>query len=207
MANINAEIRKVSEVISQELTIPAYQRPYCWEDKNVRQLFDDVYDSFTQGKQAYRIGSVILHEEEKIRNIVDGQQRITTILLMLKGLNENNEKIENLKFKHLHSETTKYIKQNHYYIEKIIEELNDKKDEFQKYLLEHCEFVEIVVDDLTEAFQMFDSQNGTGKELETYNLLKAYHIRAMETDSQEEKVRCDKRWEDATRFKIMNKPL
>ena len=45
---------------------------------------------------------------------------------------------------------------------------------------------------------MFDSQNGRGKELEAYNLLKAYHIRAMEQDSQDEKIRCDKQWESAT---------
>lgn len=45
----------------------------------------------------------------------------------------------------------------------------------------------IVVKDRSEAFQMFDSQNGRGKELEAYNLLKAYHIRAMEQNSREEK--------------------
>ena len=47
---------------------------------------------------------------------------------------------------------------------------------------------------------MFDSQNGRGKELETYNLLKAYHIRAMDQDSYEQKVACDKRWEAATMY-------
>ena len=45
---------------------------------------------------------------------------------------------------------------------------------------------------------MFESQNGRGKELEAYNLLKAYHIRAMSYSSQEDKILCDKRWEDAT---------
>ena len=37
---------------------------------------------------------------------------------------------------------------------------------------------------------MFDSQNGRGKELEAYNLLKAYHIRAMELNGQDEKIKC-----------------
>lgn len=51
-----------------------------------------------------------------------------------------------------------------------------------------CEFVVIKVKELAEAFQMFESQNGRGKDLEAYNLLKAYHIRAMENDSQSEKL-------------------
>ena len=142
MAVIEAKIEKVSEIISQYLTIPAYQRPYCWEEKNVRQLFEDIYESFTQGKQAYRIGSVILHKQKEVLNIVDGQQRITTFLLMLKALDENNEKIAKLKFTHVHSETTKHIKKNNVTIRKLTGNLSNKK-EFQYYLLDNCEFVEM----------------------------------------------------------------
>ena len=51
---------------------------------------------------------------------------------------------------------------------------------------------------------MFESQNGRGKELEAYNLLKAYHIRAMLSSTKEEKVQCDKQWEDATMYLYKN---
>ena len=47
---------------------------------------------------------------------------------------------------------------------------------------------------------MFESQNGRGKELEAYNLLKAFHIRAMSGSTQAEKIECDKQWEDAALF-------
>ena len=60
--------------------------------------------------------------------------------------------------------------------------------------------MEITVKRLNEAFQMFESQNGRGKELEAYNLLKAYHIRAMSSSSKDDKVQCDKQWEDATMY-------
>ena len=47
---------------------------------------------------------------------------------------------------------------------------------------------------------MFESQNGRGKELEAYNLLKAYHIRAMSNASRDDKISSDRQWEDATMF-------
>lgn len=74
------------------------------------------------------------------------------------------------------------------------------KNAFCEYLLKHCEFVEIRVKDLSEAFQMFDSQNGRGKELEAYNLLKAYHIRAMDSNTFDEKIACDIKWEGSARY-------
>src|SRR5690554_2349122 len=68
------------------LTIPDYQRPYKWGIKNVNQLIDDVL--LHRDKSAYRIGTVVLHRDkdktselEKL-NIVDGQQRCITLLLI-----------------------------------------------------------------------------------------------------------------------------
>jgi hypothetical protein len=169
----------------------------------------DVRDSWKSGKQSYRIGSVILYQnnDKNEFEIIDGQQRITTILLILKAL--NNSTVQHLcngdkALKYEHIESKQHILENNSFIKKWIKETildNTEKSDFNKYLMEYCEFVEIVVDDLSEAFQMFDSQNGRGKELEAYNLLKAYHIRAMENETQETKEECDKRWESATRYK------
>ena len=57
---------------------------------------------------------------------------------------------------------------------------------------------------MNEAFQLFETQNGRGKELEAYNLLKAYHIRAMVSSSRKEKIDCDVRWEDAAIYTNKN---
>ena len=85
--NINAEIKKVENILSDNLSIPNYQRPYRWTERNVLQLLEDVKQSWKAGKNSYRIGSVILNNEDNgTLNIVDGQQRITTILLILKTL-------------------------------------------------------------------------------------------------------------------------
>jgi len=199
---IAAQIIKVDKVFVNVLNIPDYQRPYRWTVDNVSQLLEDVYNSWKTGKNSYRIGSIILHvENDNKLNIVDGQQRVTTILLVLKALKSDlgAELRNSLEFSHIDSRIA--IVNNYKFINNWIEDnINIEKDDFCKYLTQHCEFVEIKVLDLSEAFQMFDSQNGRGKELEAYNLLKAYHIRAMETNTFEEKSDCDRKWENATRF-------
>src|SRR5690606_25153863 len=61
------------------LTIPAYQRPYKWSPKNAIQLLQDVQAH--KDKSVYRLGTVVVHKEKHILNIVDGQQRTITLLL------------------------------------------------------------------------------------------------------------------------------
>ncbi len=200
MSNIEATIQSVCNLMGRELSIPSYQRPYRWNTKNVRQLLDDILSNKNAGKDRYRIGSVILHKNGDNYDIVDGQQRITTLLLLAKAMDDVsfNDLLKNLEYKH--NDSRYNIVQNFKYVKSWMDEHSTLKDDFWRYIKDQCEFVEIVVDDLSEAFQMFDSQNGRGKELEAYNLLKAYHIRAMDQDSYEQKVACDKRWEAATMY-------
>lgn len=195
--SVSAKIKSVKEVMDLKLVIPNYQRPYRWEIENVRQMLNDILYSKESGKQNYRIGSVILHFDKDSYNIVDGQQRLTTLYLLKKICCGDID--DKLRFNHVDSYS--HIKDNYKYIQSWINEnANITKENFWNYTENSCSFVQIVVTDLSEAFQMFDSQNGRGKELEAYNLLKAYHIRAMEQNSQEEKIKCDKQWEASTLY-------
>ena len=203
MGAICAVIKSVKQIFEEEgkcLQIPPYQRPYRWEYKNVKQLLEDIAANKNTGKHKYRIGSVILYKKDgESYEIVDGQQRITTLLLLAKVCGVENGLLNQLQYRH--SDSIKNIKTNYKYISEWIgEHYQDNADKYWEYIENSCEFVVIEVEDLSEAFQMFDSQNGRGKELEAYNLLKAYHIRAMELDSHEMKVACDKRWESATMY-------
>lgn len=208
---ISAKILTVYSLLQEQLRIPDYQRPYRWEEKNVEQLMSDILANWSEHKSRYRIGSVILHKNGDYLDIVDGQQRITTILLILVAYknifsladNHNANLSGNLMFR---QGSFKHIKENFYFIEDWIKEnlSEDYYESYLNYLLNKCEFVEVAVTELSEAFQMFESQNGRGKELESYNLLKAYHIRAMEQNSQEEKIKCDRRWEESTRYDADN---
>jgi len=201
LEKISAEIKKINQVLDNQLEIPNYQRPYRWKEDNVRLLLEDINHSWIEGKSSYRIGSLILNLQDEKLNIVDGQQRITTVLLILLSLGSKfgDDLRNSLRYKH--QDSLNSIILNKKFIDSWIQEnIGNDTNSFEKYILEYCEFVEIKVSDLSEAFQMFDSQNGRGKELEAYNLLKAYHIRAMESNTFEEKIACDKTWEGAVRY-------
>lgn len=200
---IAAEIKKVKEILKPNLKIPYFQRPYRWNEKNVLQLLEDIYGSWKQVKSAYRIGSVILYDQGNESLIIDGQQRITTLVLILFQLGSKEAESLTKIFKFNHSASEKSILENMTFIKYWLEEnVHDERDGLLNYINMFCEFVEVKVSRLSEAFQMFDSQNSRGKSLEAYNLLKAYHIRAMEDDesTQNDKIQSDRRWEDATRF-------
>lgn len=74
--------------------IPEYQREYAWEDDQVNQLFDDILD-FTQTKlinndktqEKYFLGCVVAYSNEQNEmEIIDGQQRLTTLFLLLRAI-------------------------------------------------------------------------------------------------------------------------
>lgn len=72
--------KKVGELLKKgNLRIPSYQRPYKWNRKHIRNLFYDLRDAM--GKKEYQIGSVILHENDRYLDIVDGQQRLHPVFL------------------------------------------------------------------------------------------------------------------------------
>ena len=66
------------------LKVPQYQRSYAWEKQNVRELFEDIQEAYETSSNHY-LGTVVLAKtkERDIYNIVDGQQRITTILMFI----------------------------------------------------------------------------------------------------------------------------
>lgn len=74
------------------LSILDYQRPYKWTARNSIQLLDDIIDAKNSNKEIYRVGTLILHKDDKGNyNIVDGQQRTITFSLLLYALYENEK--------------------------------------------------------------------------------------------------------------------
>ena len=193
-------IVSTKELFEKPLSIPIYQRPYVWGIENVEQLLCDIKKSMDQGKDGYRIGSIILHEN----SIVDGQQRISTLALIRRVLKESfsGDFQDKCNLTYSHTLSFDHLRQNYDYIRTWISKLTEIKG-FAEYLETKCEYVVLEItgkDGLSLAFKLFDSQNGRGKPLEAYNLLKAYHLRAMEGASPNEKIECDRQWEQATRF-------
>ena len=64
--------------------VPKYQRPYNWESEHVEELWEDLYGSFESNEGEYFLGSIILskNEDEKYLDVIDGQQRLTTLTIL-----------------------------------------------------------------------------------------------------------------------------
>ena len=183
--------KKVGELLKEEgLRIPSYQRPYKWNRKHIRNLFYDLRDAM--GKKEYQIGSVILHENDGHLDIVDGQQRLISISLFLHSLDdlENYKGANQLLSAEEFGEISCYHASENYNEWKNLTQLvgeNEAKD-ICNFLLENCAVSVITMpqERLSEAFQLFDSQNNRGKSLEPHDLLKAYHLRKQ--DSEDERI-------------------
>ena len=66
--------------IGLQLVIPPYQRPYAWEREQIDDLWDDIMSSLDDG---HFMGSIVLNAEDPERpQVIDGQQRLTTLLLL-----------------------------------------------------------------------------------------------------------------------------
>jgi hypothetical protein len=89
---MEAAERTISQILTEEIRyeIPPYQRPYSWEKGNVEQLLEDVWEAYEAKDEEYFIGSLITIEREKGRryDVVDGQQRLTTLNLVFAKLRD-----------------------------------------------------------------------------------------------------------------------
>lgn len=77
---------------SKPFVIPEYQRPYAWTDEQVETLFEDLWEftatsGGTEREGSYFLGSIVAYEnEEGEQEIIDGQQRITSLFLLLRAI-------------------------------------------------------------------------------------------------------------------------
>jgi uncharacterized protein with ParB-like and HNH nuclease domain len=72
---------------SKFFEIPKYQRSYAWEKQNVRELFEDIREAL-ETKANHYIGTIVLAKtmDDNIYNVVDGQQRLTTIVMFISAI-------------------------------------------------------------------------------------------------------------------------
>ena len=70
--------------------IPAYQRPYSWGQEHTQDLLNDIEEAYSKKDKEYFIGSLITieHKENELYEVVDGQQRLTTLNLIFARLRE-----------------------------------------------------------------------------------------------------------------------
>lgn len=103
MREILGEARTVRELLRNKYAIDYYQREYKWGRKQVTELIDDLSNRFVEDYRPthprekvadyghYFLGSIIISRKDGTSYIVDGQQRLTTLTLLLIYLNRLKE--------------------------------------------------------------------------------------------------------------------
>jgi uncharacterized protein with ParB-like and HNH nuclease domain len=106
---IKAEVKSIEKLKDYFFVVPDYQREYVWEsEKHVARFLQDISDEFNPNatkQSSYFIGSVIIvKKDDGIYEVVDGQQRLTTIIIslcairtILKSFNLENPELSNTK--------------------------------------------------------------------------------------------------------------
>jgi hypothetical protein len=216
-ALLDKSVLSVKKLLSLEhVVIPAYQRPYKWTLKNVTELFHDVLTH--QDKSAYRLGSVVFHQHPTDTgvlqlDIVDGQQRTLTLVLAVWAIIESRlNRLDRPDLKTALEQLTPAIEQfmvrqqfasevSHHNLRQNYLELtrlvsrSDFTEAHIEFLLNKCQVVVFILDDVSEAFQFFDSQNARGRDLEPHDLLKAFHLREFAEHESELKAASVAHWE------------
>lgn len=201
------EIWTVRDLLASDLRIPDYQRPYTWGWPQVADLVGDVLHFTAQGR--YRLGTVILHARwanhesgKPGLDVVDGQQRLTTLHLLIRVLRELTAATDQSDPQHKPiladtqvaklplgstgaEQSVRYVLGNRDRLRTLFRAWTaQKREAFTRALLDECEVVVLQLTYLDEAFQMFDSQNSRGKALYPTDLLKAFHLRELGDDEQ-----------------------
>lgn len=197
------EIKSINELLKMNLDIPDYQRPYKWTIQNIEDLLSDITNSIAYAEMhrtfKYRIGTIILHEKDNDKyDVVDGQQRIISLTL-LKYCIEPDYTCSILEKNFANKTTQLNIQRNYNFIREWFllksSDINSGiKNDFINALDNILEVVVICVKKVSEAFQLFDSQNTRGKALDPHDLLKAYHLREMK-EYPYEMEHAVKKWE------------
>ena len=186
--------------------IPRYQRAYAWEEKEIEQLIDDICDD-NDPKRDYYIGSLIVARRKAgdgvEYEVIDGQQRLTTIYLLLRCLLDEGyfsrgevSVGEALSFdcRSKSNYTLAYIRSDAQKSEgkeelldqsillavdiikkKLAREFGDGVEDQKKFVdrLKHVVLYRIEVPEHTDLNRYFEIMNTRGEQLEQHDILKA----------------------------------
>lgn len=168
--------------------IPIYQRNYAWEREEIRALINDVYDSMT--KSVYYIGTLVTYKrDENIYEVIDGQQRLTTIYIILKALGIETignhltysarkisaTTIENMpKFS---EEKDQGIVDGFNYAKEALKDIVGEKkadmETFQDFFLNKVHIIHYRVPKDVDLNHYFEVMNSRGEQLEKHEIIKA----------------------------------
>ena len=174
--------------------IPIYQRNYAWGDDEISSLLQDIKNACEKNKEQdknYYIGSLVVYRRENDDfEVIDGQQRLTTLTLIMHHLDklvfrnvcfehrdESEQALSNLTSETLPSNFSQALKT----IKKVIDEWGNNKDEIVKFLLDKVEIIRTEVPEGTDLNHYFEIMNTRGEQLEKHEILKARLMKELPT--------------------------
>lgn len=195
-ASVEIYIKKLGEVVSLPLQIPDYQRIYCWEEENVKQLLDDIFNHLQNKDKSdvpYRLGAIILHRNGPKYDIIDGQQRLVTLCLLLYELGLYPKLLDE---SFSSKRSIEYVAYNKTVIAKYVRRHPDNIHNVKSRMLQAIEFSVLVLQNasLDLAYTFFSNRNSRGVPLSDYDLLKAHHLRYIPASSEHQAMQAAATW-------------
>lgn len=194
------EIFNGSDNVTYE--IPIYQRNYAWEKDEIAALVRDVWDACEKNKAVYFIGTLVTYDrDDSTFEVIDGQQRLTTLFLILRALKHevrnkltyrarkrSNETIEKIPcFKH--DSLDNGIRNGYENAEHAIGEIvgGEKEQQFAGYLLNHVHIIHYRVPKDVDLNHYFEVMNSRGEQLEKHEIVKAKLLNVLVDENDKNK--------------------
>lgn len=172
--------------------IPVYQRNYAWEEDEITTLIKDVYDSSLKSSQdPYFIGTLVTYKRgDNEYEVIDGQQRLTTIYIILKALSIGDlrnelrygaRKVSEATIKklgkdsNLRDEVDQGISNGYKYATKALKEIveDSKREAFKDYFLRQVRLIHYEVPKDVDLNHYFEVMNSRGEQLEKHEIVKS----------------------------------
>ncbi|MCB1177885.1 MAG: DUF262 domain-containing protein, partial [Leptospiraceae bacterium] len=198
---MNNNLKKISIsklFFDNNYLVPIYQRNYAWEEKHIEQLIDDIND-FKDSENDYFLGNLIVNQRESnLFEVIDGQQRLTTLYLLQKNLGISLPK-ESLLFeaREKSNQTLSHLNRDNNIINndldssEIIEgykiinnyfEVNGLKKEEIRNKLKKVFLIRIQVPKNIDLNHYFEIMNTRGEQLELHEIAKARILNELKKD-------------------------
>jgi len=124
-------------LLNNQFQVPVFQRPYSWEEKQVKELFYDIKTAaLTDKSEVYFLGTIVTTYNEDYLDVIDGQQRLATITILLAVIRDYFYKVEDKdRVDHI---TSKYLQSKDLVTKEILPKLKlneSDNDYFCNYIL------------------------------------------------------------------------
>lgn len=188
--------------------IPIYQRNYAWEKDEIAALVRDVLDACEKHKDTYFIGTLVTYDKgDNTFEVIDGQQRLTTLFLILKALSQETrnkltyrarkrsnatiEKIPSFRHEYLDEGIKRGYENAYQAIGEIV--TKEKEQLFASYLLNHVHIIHYRVPKDVDLNHYFEVMNSRGEQLEKHEIVKAKLMNKL--DDERDKIKFAAIWE------------